>query len=151
MIRKLRWKFIAAAMLSLLLVLGTLIALINILIYRNLVKEADDMLGMFLEFDGSFPFWMGGPEISDRGDEPGGRGQRREFEGERPYQSRYFTVLLSETGEVQETNLKNIVTVDEQEAVEMAQAAYLPVSERINRGKKLYPAKLTRNPTNCPT
>ena len=122
MIRKLRWKFIAAAMLSLLLVLGTLIALINILNYRNLVTEADDMLVMLSEFDDSFPFWMDRPDPDDRSDGKG-RDQRREFEGERPYQSRYFTVLLSETGEVQETNLKNIVTVDEQEAVQMAQAA----------------------------
>ena len=138
MIRKLRWKFIAAAMLSLLLVLGTLIALINILNYRNLVKEADDMLGMLSEFDDSFPFWLGGPDIADRGDEPGGRRQRREFEGERPYQSRYFTVLLSETGEVQETNLKNIVTVDEQEAVEMAQAAAKKGRERGFSGEYRY-------------
>ena len=122
MIRKLRWKFIAAAMLSLLLVLGTLIALINILNYRNLVTEADDMLVMLSEFDDSFPFPMGNPNMPDRGDGKG-RGERKDFNGERPYQSRYFTVLLSETGEVQETNLKNVVTVDEQTAIEMAETA----------------------------
>lgn len=122
MIRKLRWKFIAAAMLSLLLVLGTLIALINILNYRNLVTEADDMLVMLSEFDDSFPFPMGNPNMPNRGDGKG-RGERKDFNGERPYQSRYFTVLLSETGEVQETNLKNVVTVDEQTAIEMAETA----------------------------
>ncbi|MBR4905695.1 MAG: HAMP domain-containing histidine kinase [Clostridia bacterium] len=122
MIRKLRWKFIAAAMLSLLLVLGTLITLINILNYRTLVTEADDMLVMLSEFDGSFPLWMNEPDQKDRFDDKG-RGQRRVFDGERRYQSRYFIVVLSESGEVTETNLKSIVTVDEQTAVEMAETA----------------------------
>ena len=40
MIRKLQRKFLFAAMLSLFIVLGLLIGLINILNYRSLVKEA---------------------------------------------------------------------------------------------------------------
>ena len=122
MIRKLRWRFIAAAMLSLLLVLGTLIAVINILNYRGLVREADDMLAMLSETDDSVPLWMDGPGPDDSGDDKG-PGRRREFDGERRYQSRYFTVVLSDSGEVNDTNLRNIATVDEQTAVGMAEAA----------------------------
>ena len=122
MIRKLRWKFIAAAMLSLLLVLGTLIAVINILNYRSLVAEADDMLAMLSETDDSVPLWMDGPDPGERIDGKG-HGKHPEFTGERPYQSRWFSVLFSDSGEVCDTNLRSIATVDEQTAIDMAEDA----------------------------
>lgn len=122
MIRKLRWKFIAAAMLSLLLVLGTLIAVISILNYRNLVAEADDMLVMLSETDGSVPLWMDEPDPGERIDGKG-HGKHPEFTGERPYQSRWFSVLFSASGEVCDTDLRSIATVDEQTAIGMAEAA----------------------------
>lgn len=125
MIRKLKRKFILAAMLSLFIVLGLLVGLINILNYRTLVTEADETLSMLAEMDGNPPgaFTFGDkdkPEPPDGGME---REQRRGWNGERPYQSRYFSVTLSESGEVIGSDLKNVVTVKEQTAVEMAQAA----------------------------
>ena len=55
MIRKLKRKFILAAMLSLFIVLGLLVGLINVLNYRTIVKEADESLSMLAEMDGNPP------------------------------------------------------------------------------------------------
>lgn len=125
MIRKLQRKFVLAAMLSLFIVLGLLIGLINVLNYRSLVTEADDTLSMLAEIggNGADRFTFGGKTSPDLREDGLGRGQRRAFSGERPYQARYFSVTLLDSGEVESSDLKNVVTVDEQTAVEMAKAA----------------------------
>ena len=125
MIRTLRRKFILAAMLSLFLVLGLLIALINVLNYRSLVSEADETAALLAEIaeSGLNPFLFGSKDdVNPRSDGTEHR-QRRNFSGERPYQARYFTVTLSESGEVLDSDLNQVVTVDEQTAVQMAKAA----------------------------
>ena len=124
MIRRLQRKFVLAAMLSLFIVLGLLIGLINVLNFRLLVQEADDTLWMIdeLERNESGQFFFGGRDLIDeRGGN--GMGRRGAFDGERPYQSRYFSVTLDANGEASAINLKNVVTVDEQTAISMAQAA----------------------------
>ena len=123
MIRKLRWKFIAAAMLSLLLVLGSLIALINVLNYRSLVQEADETLDVLSESEEPTPLRPG--FAAETPAEPDFRkwSQRRAFSGERQYQMRYFSVTFFEDGEAPALDLRSIVTVDEETAVSMAQAA----------------------------
>ena len=124
MIRKLQRKFVFAAMLSMLLVLGLLIGLINVLNYRMLVQEADMTLSMLSELRGEQPgtFTFDGRDMPEPPDDTR-RDQRREWNGERPYQARYFSVTLSESGEVLASDLKNVVTVDEQTALEMAKTA----------------------------
>ena len=121
MIRKLQKKFVLAAMLSLLIVLGLLIGLINILNYVNVAKEADETLALLAEFDGAFPFRPDEFEGDLRGE---GRGfGRRNFSGELPFQSRYFSVTLSESGEVLSSDLNNVATIDSETATDMALAA----------------------------
>ena len=68
MIRKLQRKFVLAAMLSLFIVLGLLIGLINILNYRTLVTEADETLSTLAEIgeNGSGGFTFGGKTAQDR-------------------------------------------------------------------------------------
>ena len=126
MIRKLQRKFVLVAMLSLLIVLGLLIGLINVLNYRSLIREADDSLSMLAEIDGRIPVLFTFGEEAGAPDLPGFMGnpdQFREFNGERPYQLRYFSVVLTQSGEKAETDLKNVVTVDEETAVVMARTA----------------------------
>ena len=118
MIRSLQRKFLAAAMLSLLLVLGLLIAVINILNHRSLVTEADDTLRMLSESSGAFPDHFG--FIDDPHDD-GWHGRR--FNGETIFQSRYFSVLFDADGEASAVNLKNVATVDEDAAIAMALTA----------------------------
>ncbi len=128
MIRKLQRKFVLVAMLSLLIVLTLLVALINGLNYRNLIKEADDTLEMLSELDGEpdsdfqddddefedpFEDDLDDPAFPDRKIPQGFRGERR-------FQARYFSVDLSASGNVAAVNTRNIATVDEKSAVAMA-------------------------------
>ena len=55
MIRKLRIKFVAAAMLSLFVVLAALMGSVNVLNYRSVVSDADQVLSLLAENGGSFP------------------------------------------------------------------------------------------------
>ena len=62
MIRKLRKKFILAAMVAVFLVLSLLIGAINVLNYRSMVIEADSTLDILAQNNGSFPGQMFRPE-----------------------------------------------------------------------------------------
>ena len=131
MIGKLQRKFVLAAMLSLFIVLGLLIGLINVLNYRSFIQESDDTLSMLAEMNGNPPgaFTFGGRDMPESSD--GARNdRRRERNGERPYQARYFSVTLSDAGEPASVDLRNIVTIDEQSAVDMAKAAARAAREK---------------------
>ena len=58
MIRKLRKKFLLAALVAVFLVLLVLIGAINILNYRSLVAEADETLQILASNGGAFPRQM---------------------------------------------------------------------------------------------
>jgi signal transduction histidine kinase len=62
MIKKLRIKFIVMTMISLSLVLGIIMAGVNIINYRGIVKDADEILEVLMENDGKFP------QIDNKGD-----------------------------------------------------------------------------------
>ena len=124
MIRKLQQKFVLAAMLSLLIVLVVLIGVINVLNYRSVIKEADEVLQMLSDDPGERFLFDGKKRMDDREPDDGkGRGERRMFNGETPFQWRFFTVTCSETGETSAVNLKNVATVDEETAILMAEQA----------------------------
>lgn len=139
MIRKLQRKFVFAAMLSLLLVLGLLIGLINVLNYRTLVGDADRTLSMLSELNGTPPgaFAFGDRENPD-GNGRAERGQGREWDGERPYQARYFSVTLTDAGETVSVDLRNIVTIDADSAAEMARSAAAKGREKGFSGEYRY-------------
>ena len=113
MIRKLRAKLIIASLLSLLLVLSVIIGVAGVLNYTSLVSDADSVLAILRENDGTFPL----------GDPPGGKDRFREgrrFSPELPYESRYFTVFLSESGSVISVNTGKIAAVDTSTAIDYA-------------------------------
>ena len=62
MIRKLQTRFIIISMTAFLTVLTVMIAAINIANYIEIVRDADQLLHILLENEGSFP--AGPPEIS---------------------------------------------------------------------------------------
>lgn len=116
MIRKLRAKLIIASLLSLLLVLSVIIGVAGVLNYTSLVSDADSVLAILRENDGTFPL----------GDPPGGKDRFREgrrFSPELPYESRYFTVFLSESGSVISVNTGKIAAVDTATAIDYAAEA----------------------------
>ena len=119
MIRKLRIKLVVAAMLSLVLVLGVILCVAGVLNYRKTVTDADSILAILRENDGSFPLEdrPGNDEFS--GDEPPRLDHR--FSPELPYESRYFSVFLTEEGEVVSVNTGKIAAVDTSTAIDYAQ------------------------------
>ena len=93
MIRKLRIKLIIASMLSLLLVLSVIFCVVGILTHRELVANADGILAILSDNDGSFPM---GTHADGALFFPGYRlKDDRRFSPELPYESRYFSVFLT--------------------------------------------------------
>lgn len=122
MIRKLRIKLVLASLLSLLLVLGVILCAAAALNYRQITADADAVLAILRENDGSFP--TGGPPGEILPPPAGGRpeGERR-FSAELPYESRYFSVFFAESGGVVSVNTGKIAAVDTAEAIGYARAA----------------------------
>ncbi|MGM9662304.1 MAG: sensor histidine kinase [Oscillospiraceae bacterium] len=126
MIRKLRLRFIAASMLALALVLLVILGGVNWMSYRQAVSDADAILAVLAANQGMFPQRMfPGEDGNAQKDPPGsaagdGAFRRREFSVETPYESRFFSVLLDETGQVLSTDTRKIAAVDETAAVQCA-------------------------------
>lgn len=131
MIKKLRIKFIAASMLSLALVLLVILGGINVMSYRKVVSDADAILSVLASNQGMFPQRL--PQAEDgspRKDFPqnnagdNGNLHKRGFSDETPYESRFFSVLLNENGQVLSTDTGKIAAVNQTAAGEYAQAVW---------------------------
>lgn len=109
MIRKLRIKLILVSMCSLMAVLGLILGGINFLYYREGVSDSDDTLEFLMENGGTFPKqeW---------------ENDKVAFSPELPYESRYFSVDLSEDGTVQSSDTGQIAAVDFSMAVRYAKS-----------------------------
>lgn len=130
MIRKLRKKFVAAAIIAVFLVLFVLIGSINVLNYRNLISDADSTLQILADNKGAFPRQMfraqdRPPELQSPPNE--GKsipfGGRRGGSGELAYQSRFFTAWFSD-GSLSRINLDNLASLTEEEAAALAESVY---------------------------
>lgn len=131
MIKKLRVKFIAASMLSLALVLLVILGGINAMSYRKTVSDADAILSLLASNQGMFPQRMAPAEDGvSRKEAPGnssmedGVFRKRGFSDETPYESRFFSVLLDEAGQVLSTDTGKIAAVDQATAAEYAQKVW---------------------------
>ena len=113
MIKKLQFKFILLSMTAVFLVLSLIIAGINVVNYRGVIREADGLLDILSENKGNFPR---GP-----GDGKGGR-LPPNMSQELPYETRYFSVLLSSRGDLIQTDTSRIVTVEQSAAAELARS-----------------------------
>lgn len=125
MIRKLRFKLIAAAMISLFIVLAVIIGAVNLLNYHGITKDADQILTLLKDNNGHFPKQQDDPNIPDNTsviqnepkppkNDPGLQSP------ELPYESRFFSVLLDGNGNVLSTDTGKIAAVDSSEAGEYA-------------------------------
>ncbi len=109
MIRKLKRKFTALATVSMLLLMAVLVLIMNLVNYSTVVRESDAVLDMLSQMDGRPKDASPPPEKPD--------GQKdgllpRGMSPEVPYESRYFTVTVNENGEIQESDLSRIISVD---------------------------------------
>lgn len=107
MIRKLRRRLVVVSIGSLLIVLLLIMGTVNILNYQQILRDADQILGILKENKGRFPLR-----------EPG------MISPELPFESRYFSVLLSVDGQVIMVDTGRIAAVDESSAVDMAQKVW---------------------------
>jgi len=114
MIKRLRIRFVALSMLSLLVVLVVIMAGMHVVNYRNTVGRMDALLLFLAEHDGQFP------EMQKPGDEGG---PPPEWSPELPFETRYFYTLMDENGKVIRTETKNIAAVDREMAEEYSYAA----------------------------
>ncbi|MCD7802700.1 MAG: HAMP domain-containing histidine kinase [Clostridiales bacterium] len=133
MIRKLRVKFIAMSMLSLLVVLLAIMGSVNLVNYQGIVEDADQVLDILVDNNGSFPRQESQNQKQGDGSAPpsdGGLGGLRELSPELPYESRYFSVLLNSEGEVETVDTGKIAAVDTSAAIEYAQEAVSRGAER---------------------
>ncbi len=109
MIKKLRARFIWVAMLSVILVLGTIIAAINITNYSRVQESSDRVIAVLEENGGRFPM-----EFPIKPNEQNG------ISPETPFSTRYFTVLMDKDGQVISTDMSKIAGVSQDTAKEYA-------------------------------
>ena len=104
MIRKLRNKLILVSMISLFTVLFLIISLSMAVSYRHLTMEADRTLAVLAGNGGVFPLESGpfksAPEL--------------------PFESRFFSVRLTNTGELITANMERIAAVKQDKALDYA-------------------------------
>ena len=125
MIKKLRFKLIMAAMISLLAVLLVIMTAVSVISYRKVVDDADTTLALLAENDGFFP----------KMDHDGPRGElpaQKNFpmSPEMPYETRYFFVSLDREGGVNTVNTGKIAAVDSSTAIQYARTVWEEGEER---------------------
>lgn len=114
MIKKLRLKFILLSMSSLFALLLAMIVGMNLINYRSIVGEADEVLALLSQNKGSFPDFRGKKENRmPHGMSP-----------ELPYESRFFSVLLDKVGNIIQIETSRIASVDFDTAAQYGQSAW---------------------------
>ena len=105
MIRKLRWKFIWIAMLVMIFVLGTIVAVINVLNYKKSNAYSDRIIAMLTDNEGGFPQ-----------DFPAYPNENDGMTPETPFEARFFSVMINEQGEVLFSDVKQIAAISKETA-----------------------------------
>ncbi len=114
MIRKRQIRFIVTSMSVLFVVLTTILVVLGISSYRNVVKDADRVLGILSENKGRFPM------ENDKYGHP----LPPDMSPEIPYESRYFsTVLNAETESVIYVETSRIIAINTTLALEFTKNA----------------------------
>lgn len=122
MIKKLRMKLILASMISLLVVLVIIEGAIGILNYQKLVADANETLDILKENGGRFPESLthGTQEKGQKNTENNGSMMSPEL----PYESRYFSVIIDENGDVTATDTGKVAKIDTAAAAEYARTVW---------------------------
>lgn len=122
MIKKLRVKLIVASMISLLLVLVTIVGTMSILNYHKIISDADKVLAILVENDGRFPDSFVHPDTPKEQEEP--KKDDRLLSPELPYESRYFSVVLNEDGNVVFCDTGKIAMINTETAIKYAKQVW---------------------------
>lgn len=125
MIKKLKIRFICLAMASLFVVLAVSVIGMNAINYSTIVKNADDVLAFLSRNQGVFPETQGTmPTEHKAPNAPNAQIAPKRFSPETPYESRYFSVLIDESGNIIRADTRRIFSVDSESAGEYAEKVY---------------------------
>ncbi|MBR5869569.1 MAG: HAMP domain-containing histidine kinase [Clostridia bacterium] len=113
MIRSLKRKFILLTMTSLFVLLTVIVVGMNFINYRSVISETDSILTLLIQNKGDFPEFP--PDKMDK--LPFG------ITPETPYESRFFSVVTDENGNVIFTDTGRIASVDTETAISYASHA----------------------------
>lgn len=113
MLRKMRWRFIGAAMVAFTTVVLALLCCINIWNYWNMTVQLDNTLTVLYEIDEE------GLDLVPQREKPP-QEHAAPFPGEIPYMIRFFSVQYDENGKFLNINQDYIASVSEDEALNFA-------------------------------
>ena len=122
MIKKLKIRFICLAMASLFVELAVSVIGMNAINYSTIVKEADDVLNFLSRNQGVFPETEG--IMPNEHKAPNAQIAPKRFSPETPYESRYFSVLIDESGNTIHADTRRIFSVDTESAGDYAEKVY---------------------------
>lgn len=114
MIKKLRRKFILVMLVSIALVLGVMMSAINIANYHSVNVRADEKISVIADNGGTFPKKDGEKADSKPLDD---KKPDRKMSPEAPFDTRYFTVKLSDDNSIISVNTGMIAAVSTEKAV----------------------------------
>lgn len=120
MIHRLRVKFILIAMLSLTLVLLVIVGGANFINYRDVVVSADEILYILSENDGRFPDFTN----PDDGKPSAPPDMQFNNSPEVAYESRFFSVVLKDDGQVVSSDTGKIAAIDTTAAISMSKSVF---------------------------
>lgn len=126
MIKKLRWKFIAVAMISIIVVLMAIIGTITLINYNKTVDNIDKVLTVLVDNDGKFDdldFGDDNLENTDGNNNKDNLNHQKdhgEFTKETPYWTRFFSVKFTNSNPDPAVDTSMIASVSKEEAIDMA-------------------------------
>ena len=134
MLKKLRRKFIAIAMLSVSIVLIAIVGTINIANYISTNQALDARLSLIADNGGTFPDMTPGDfgkKLEPKSDQPPAMNdlQKHGISQESPFDTRYFTVTIAPDGTVEYVDTGKIASISAGTAEEYA-------AELWKKGKK---------------
>lgn len=126
MIKKLRWKFIAVAMISIIVVLMAIIGTITLINYNKTVDNIDKVLTVLVDNNGKFDdldFDDDNLENTDGNNNKDNLNHQKdhgEFTKETPYWTRFFSVKFTNSNPDPAVDTSMIASVSKEEAIDMA-------------------------------
>lgn len=126
MIKKLRWNFIAVAMISIIVVLMAIIGTITLINYNKTVDNIDKVLTVLVDNNGKFDdldFGDDNLENTDGNNNKDNLNHQKdhgEFTKETPYWTRFFSVKFTNSNPDPAVDTSMISSVSKEEAIDMA-------------------------------
>lgn len=126
MIKKLRWKFIAVAMISIIVVLMAIIGTITLINYNKTVDNIDKVLTVLVDNGGKFNNLDFGDDNlkntdgNNNKDNLNHQKDHGEFTKETPYWTRFFSVKFTNSNPDPAVDTSMISSVSKEEAIDMA-------------------------------